>query len=198
MSYYQDCSSSSTTNNNKTRGRSWNHPTASGNPLGMEFNEVGGDRSQSGISHGMSQSESELSSNNPTSVGNPLGMNLLNGLIMPGNPTSTKQTKTDNEMWQSNTNCTSYDQTYSYSSATNNNTSQGRSWNLRTTSGTPLGMELVEVCENRVQSGTPHGIRQSESEPSGNNFTSAGNPSGMNLSNGLPMPGNPTSKKDLE
>ena len=42
MSYYQDCSSSSTTNNNKTRGRSWNRSTASGNPLVMELDEVGG------------------------------------------------------------------------------------------------------------------------------------------------------------
>ena len=36
---------------------------------------------------------------------------------------------------------------------------------------------------------------QSECAPSGNNLSSADNPSGMNLSNVLPMLGNPTSKK---
>ena len=42
MSYYQDFSSSSSTNNNKARGRSWNRPTASGTPSGMDLDEVGG------------------------------------------------------------------------------------------------------------------------------------------------------------
>ena len=56
-------------------------------------------------------------------------------------------------------------------------------------------MNLVEICGNRGQSGTPRGMSQSESESSGSNLTSAGNPSGMNLSNRLPMLGNTTSKK---
>ena len=40
MSYYQEFSSSSNTNNNKPRGRSWNLPTASGTPLGMDLDDV--------------------------------------------------------------------------------------------------------------------------------------------------------------
>ena len=48
-------------------------------------------------------------------------------------------------------------------------------------------MDLDEVGGNRLQSGTPHGMSHSESEPSGNNLTLVGNPSGMNLSNILPM-----------
>ena len=67
--------------------------------------------------------------------------------------------------------------------------------NYPTTSDSPSGMYLVEVCGNRLQSGTPHGMSHSERAPSGNNITSAGNPSGMNLSNGSPMLGNPTSAK---
>ena len=63
-------------------------------------------------------------------------------------------------MWQLNTHRTIYDQLISYSSATNNNTSQGRSWNYRTTSGTPSGMDLVEVYRNLSQSSTPHGMSQ--------------------------------------
>ena len=51
MSYYQDCSSSSITNNNKTQGYSWNRPTASGTPSGMDLSEVGGNLSQSGTPH---------------------------------------------------------------------------------------------------------------------------------------------------
>ena len=146
----------------------------------------------------MSHSERAPSGNNLTSAGNPSGMNLSNGLPMLGNPTSANQTETDNEMWQSNTHRTSYDQKCSYSSATNNNTSQERSWNYRNTSGTPSGMDLFEVRGNRAQRDTTHGMSQSESEPSGNNLTLVGNLSGMNLSNGSPMPGNLTSKKDPE
>ena len=118
---------------------------------------------------------------------------------MLGNPTSAKQTETDNEMWQSNTHRTSYNQTCSYSSATNNNNKlKGLSWNCRITSRTPLGMELVEVCRNRAQSSTPHGMSQSENEPSGNNLASSGNPLALNLLNGLPMPGILPLKKDPE
>ena len=58
MIYYQDYSSSSTKHNNKTRGRSWNRPTISGTPLGMDLDEVGRNRTQSGTPHGMSHSES--------------------------------------------------------------------------------------------------------------------------------------------
>ena len=42
-------------------------------------------------------------------------------------------------------------------------------------------MHLVKVDGNQAQSGTPHGMSQSESALSGNNLTSAGNPSGMHL-----------------
>ena len=112
MSYYQYCSSSSTTNNNKTQGRSWNRLTASGTPSGMNLDEVDGNRLHSDTPHRMSHSESELSGNNLTVAGSPSEINLSNGSPMLGNPTSTKQTETDNEMWQSNTYCTSYDQTF--------------------------------------------------------------------------------------
>ena len=74
-------------------------------------------------------------------------------------------------------------------------TAQGWLRKCPTTSGTPLGMDLVEVGGNRAQSGTPHGMSQSESAPSGNNLTLAGNPSGINVSKGLPKLGNITSKK---
>ena len=59
-------------------------------------------------------------------------------------------------------------------------------------------MQLVEVDGNRAQSGTPHGMSQSESAPSGNKLTSAGNPLGANLSNGSPILGNLTSTKQPE
>ena len=59
-------------------------------------------------------------------------------------------------------------------------------------------MDLDEVGGNRSQSGTPHGMSHSESESSGNNLTMAGNPTGMNLSNGLPMLGNPSSANQTE
>ena len=195
MSYYQDCSSSLTINNNKERGHSWNRPTASGTPLGMDLDEVGGNRSHSGTPHRMRHSKFEPSGNNLTSAGYPLEMNLSNGSPTLGNPTSANQTKTDNNMWQSNTHHISYDQTCSWSSATNNNISRGISWNRCTTSRTPLGMVLVEVRGNRSQSGTPRGMSQSERAPSGNNLSSAVNPSEMNLVNGSSMLGNPTSKK---
>ena len=195
MSYYQECSYSLTTNNNEARIHSWNRPTAPGTPSGMDLDGVGGNRSKSSTPHGMIHYEFEPSVNNLTSAGNPSGMNLSNGLPTLGNPTSVNQTETDNKMCQSNTHCTSYNQRCSYSSATNNNTSRGLSLNRRTTSGTPLGMDLVEVCRNRLQSGTPHVMSQSERTPSGNNLSSADNPSGMNLLNGLPMFGNPPSKK---
>ena len=91
VSYWNDCSSSLRTNNNKTRGRSWNHPTASGTLSGIYLGLVGGSRSQSGTSHGMSHSERAPSGNNLTSVGNPLGMSLLNGFPMLGNITSKKR-----------------------------------------------------------------------------------------------------------
>ena len=78
---------------------------------------------------------------------------------------------------------------------TNDNTGRGWVWNRSTTSGNPSGIHLVEVDRNGEQSGTPHGVNQSESASSGHNLTSAGNPSGTNLSNGLPMLGNPNSAK---
>ena len=45
MSYDQDCSSSLSTNNNKARRQPWNRPAASGTPLEMDLDEVGGKRS---------------------------------------------------------------------------------------------------------------------------------------------------------
>ena len=61
----------------------------------------------------------------------------------------------------------SYEQECSFNSITNNKTAQGRLWNHSNTLGIPLGMHLTEIDGNRVQSGTHHGMRQSESVPSG-------------------------------
>ena len=79
MIYYQGYSSSSSTNNIKVRGHSWNHPTAAGTPSGMDLDKVGGNWLQSGTPHGTSKSERVPSGNNLTLAGNLLGMNLLNG-----------------------------------------------------------------------------------------------------------------------
>ena len=65
----------------------------------MDLDEVGGNRSQSGTLHGMSNSEFELSGNNLTSTGFPSGMNLPNGSPALGNPTYANQTETDKAMW---------------------------------------------------------------------------------------------------
>ena len=65
----------------------------------MDLDEVGVNRLQSGIPHGMSHSESEPSGNNLTSAGTPLGMNLSNSSPMLGNFTFANQTETENEMW---------------------------------------------------------------------------------------------------
>ena len=54
---------------------------------------------------------------------------------------------------------------------------------------------LVEADRDRAQSGTPRGMSQSESAPSGNNLTSADNSLGMNLSKGSTILGNTTSTK---
>ena len=81
---------------------------------------------------------------------------------------------------------------------TNINTAQGRLWNRSTTSGTPSVIHLVEVDGNRVQSGIPHGMNQSERAPSRNYLTLAGNPSGMNLLNGSPILGISTSTTQTE
>ena len=94
--------------------------------------------------------------------------------------------------------CMNYYQNYSHSLSTNNNIERGCSWNHPTGLGTPSGLDLDEVDGNRSQSGTPHGMIHSDFEPSGNNLTSVGKPSGMNLSNGLPMLGNPTSTNQTE
>ena len=102
MSYYQDCSSISNKNNNKTRGCSLNRPTASCTPLVEDLDEVGRNRSQSDTPHVMSHFERSPSGNNLTSAANLSGMNLSNRWPIPDNPTSTNQTKTDNDMWQSN------------------------------------------------------------------------------------------------
>ena len=81
---------------------------------------------------------------------------------------------------------------------TNNDAAQECLWDRSTTSGNPLGINHIVVDGNRVQSGTSHIMSQSERAPSGNNLTSAGTPLGINLSNGSPMLGNPTSTKQLE
>ena len=96
---------------------------------------------------------------------------------------------------QSNTHCNIHEQECSYSSSTNNDTGGWWLWNCSTTSDNPSGMYLVELDGNQAQSSTTHGMSQSESAPSGNNLKSAGNPSGMNLSNGSPMMGNLILKK---
>ena len=87
----------------------------------------------------------------------------------------------------------SYYQASSSSSRTNNNTARGRSLSRPTTSDTPSGIDLHEVGGNRLQRGTPDGMTHSKRAPSKNNLTSAGSPFENNLSNGLPMLGNPTS-----
>ena len=88
-----------------------------------------------------------------------------------------------------------YEQEFSYSSATNNNTARGRLWNVSITSDNPSGMHLIEADGNQAQRCTPHGMIQYDSAPSGNSLTLAGGLSGMNMLNGLPMLGNPTSTK---
>ena len=143
----------------------------------------------------MIQSERAPSDNNIPSVGNTLGVNMLNGSPMCGDHTSTKQPGTGNKMTHSNTHRNSHEQEYSYSSATHNNTGGGWLWNCSALSGNPLEIHIVKVDGNRAQSSTPHGMSQSESAPSGNNITSAGNTPGINLLNGSPMLGNPTSTK---
>ena len=103
MSYYRDCSSSSSTKNNKTRGQPWSCPTASDTPSEMDLDEVGGNQSQSGTPHGMIHSDRASSNNSITSAGNHLGMNLSNGSPTLGNLTSANQTEMDNVLWQTNT-----------------------------------------------------------------------------------------------
>ena len=93
MSYYQASSSSLRTHNNKARGRSWNYPTAPGTPAGMDLDEVGGNRSQSGTPQEMSHSERASSGNNLTSAGFPFVNNLLNGLTTLRNPPSKEKLK---------------------------------------------------------------------------------------------------------
>ena len=81
MNYYQDCSSSLSTNTIKARGRPWNRSTASGTPLGIDLDSVDDNRSQSGTPHGISNSERETSGNNLTSVGTPSENNLPKGIL---------------------------------------------------------------------------------------------------------------------
>ena len=88
-----------------------------------------------------------------------------------------------------------YEQEFSYSSATNNNTARGRLWNVSITSDNPSGMHLIEADGNQAQRCAPHGMILYDSAPSGNSLTLAGGLSGMNMLNGSPMLGNPTSTK---
>ena len=166
MNYYRDCSSSSSRNTNKARGRQWNRFTAPGTPSGIDLDAVDGNRSQSGTPHGKSHSERELSGNNLTSAGTPPGNNLPNGSPMLGDPTSVKIKITDIET--------------------------GRTRKRTTNSRPHLGTFLQLVDGTRSQNGTPHVISHCVSETNGNNLTSAGTPSGNNLPNGSPTR-NPTS-----
>ena len=127
ISYYQESSSSSRTNNIKARRRSKNFSTALGIPSGIDLDEVGGNRSQSGIPQGMNHSERANSGNNLTSIGSPFGNNLSNGFPILENPTSTNQTETDNAMWQSKTHRTSNVPTCSSSLIINNYNARGQS-----------------------------------------------------------------------
>ena len=79
MNYYQDYSSSSSTNTIKARGQPWNHFTAPGTPSGIDVDSVDGNQSQSGTPHGINHSERETSDKNFTSAGTPSGNNLPNG-----------------------------------------------------------------------------------------------------------------------
>ena len=91
--------------------------------------------------------------------------------------------------------CVGNQNSYLLLRTTNNNTAQGYLCNRSTTSRNPAGMHLVEVDGDRAQSSPPCRMNQSERVPSRKSLTLAGTPSGMNISNGLPMLGNPTSTK---
>ena len=93
MNYYRDCSSSSSRNTNKARGRQWNRFTAPGTPSGIDLDAVDGNRSQSGTPRGKSHSERELSGNNLISAGTPTGNNLPKGSPMRGDPPIKKKLK---------------------------------------------------------------------------------------------------------
>ena len=125
-SHEQECSYILAPNNNKPQGRLLRYSTTSGAPLRMHLVEVDGNRAQIGTPHEMSLSERTPSGNSLTSADNPLGMNLLNSSPMLGNPTSIKQPETAKNRTQSNTHRNRHEQECSYSSAPNNNTTQGR------------------------------------------------------------------------
>ena len=148
MSYWNDCSSSSRSNNNKTRGRLWNRPTTSGAPLGTHLDLVDGNRSQSGTPHGISHSERAPSGNNLTSAGSPSGTNMPNGLPMD-NTTSANQTETDNALWQTKNLRTYDEQTCSSSLKRNDNIEIGQLRKRPTASGNSLGTHLDLVYGNR-------------------------------------------------
>ena len=103
MSYEQECSYSSTTNNKTAQGQSWNRLFTSGIHLGMDLVEGGRHRVQSGTPHEMSQSECAPINNNITSAGTPLGMNLSNSSPMLGNSYLYKTTRNSQKRTQSKT-----------------------------------------------------------------------------------------------
>ena len=98
-------------------------------------------------------------------------------------------------MTQSNAHRNSHEQECTYSLSKNNNTTRGWLWNPYITSGNSSVIHLVEADGNQAQSDTPHGMSQPDSAPRSKSLTPAGNPLGINLSNGLPMLGNSTSAK---
>ena len=162
--------------------------------FGTYLNLLDSNQSQSGTPHGISHSERETSGNNLTLAGFTLGTYLPNGSPME-NSTSANQTEINNALWHTNNRRTYDKQTCSSSSRRNNNTEIGRLWNRTASSGTPSGTHLDLVVRDRSQSGTPGGISHSERETSGNNLTLTGSPLGTYLLNGLPMLGDPPSKK---
>ena len=87
MSYYQDCSPTSSTNKNNAQGRGQNRSIAPGTPSGIGLDSVDGNRSQSGTRHGIRHSEHIPSGNNLTSIVSPSGTYLPTGLPT-ANPTS--------------------------------------------------------------------------------------------------------------
>ena len=147
MIYQNDCSTSSRSNNNTTRGRLWNRPTTSGTPSETYLDLIDGNQSQIGTPRELSHLDRETIGNNLTSAGSPSGTYLPSGWPME-NPISANQTEINNALWQINKLQTYDKQACSSSSRRNNNTEIGQPRNRPTTSGTPLGTYLESVDGN--------------------------------------------------
>ena len=80
-------------------------------------------------------------------------------------------------------NCTSHDN----SDRRISNENDGYPGYCNSIPGTPHGNSLGHECITGLQSGTPHGISQSGSEPNGNNLILSGTAHANRLSNGTPM-----------